>query len=122
MVLITMGCSFHAFPPGDIQENRDGNYTYVPSEDEIVVDDETSITYYENVLNVRIEGTITEKEVKAMARKVNGEMVGSSDEENAMLKFYIRGSSYHNLEDAAQVLEREGNVTDANVIRPAVLQ
>lgn len=105
MAIITVGCSFHSSPPGDIQENRDGNYTYVPSEDEIVVDDETSITYYENLLNVMVEGTITEKEAKAMARIVNGELVG-----------------YPNEEDAVHVLERKDNVTDANVIHPADLQ
>jgi len=108
---------FPCFSTGDIQKNRDGHYAYVPSEEEMVVDDETSITYYDNVLNA-----IMEKEAKAMARKVNGKLVGYSSEEDAVLEFYIHGSSYHVLEDAAHVLKREGNVTDANVIRPAVLQ
>jgi len=53
-----------------------------------------------------VEGTITEKEAKSMGRKVNGELVGYSNEEDAMLKFYIRGSSYHDLEDVAHVLEQ----------------
>lgn len=114
VLLLVTGCSALGIGGSGANSSEtikydDGNYLYAPEADP-VVDKETLVSYFPNVLNVFLTEPVKNKEARAIAESVDGEVVGEISGGMDMVQILNDAPDLESLERAKATLLEQPKV------------
>lgn len=93
---------------GYTQEFDNGDYTYIPSDNDIMFEDIRYISYYKNLLTVNLTDELSNSQKKGIANIIDAEIVGELKGSLNMLQLKVDGKSLNELETLATKLKDDG--------------
>lgn len=112
--------------PVTVDESRittyeDGDTVYSPDESAIALDDEEQIYYYDNLVIAFLSEELSEQDAAALAKQVNGVVVGNINGPVCMLQIAVHESSLSEIEAYAATLMENDQVSWASADVPTTL-
>lgn len=126
VLLLVTGCSALGIGGSGANSSEtikydDGNYLYAPEADP-VVDKETLVSYFPNVLNVFLTEPVKNKEARAIAESVDGEVVGEISGGMDMVQILNDAPDLQSLENAKATLLEQPKVQFVALEHPVTAQ
>lgn len=97
---------------------ENGDYVFLPTDEDIVYDREERLTYYKNILDVFLVGELSDKDAEELAHLVEGNMGGRLQGAMNTLQLQVEADSYHELQQLADRLMDEESVKYAGLSTP----
>ena len=95
-----------------------GDYYYIPKEENIAFDEESNLLYYNNLINVFLWNDIDKAAEKRLADSVNGTIVGRTYGSSNTLQIRIEESNLGSIEEYIARLSEDENVLYADYEMP----
>lgn len=109
-----------------LEENQDktvtyenGDFVYIPSNEEIGYDSEEKIYFYENLLNIYLTSEVTDDQAEELAEIVDGTIVGKIQGSINMLQLQVEERSIDELNEFANRFENHELVKFADSSTPS---
>lgn len=99
-----------------------GDIVYIPDEDALTFDEEECIIYYNNLLSVYLLSDLSDKELKALADRVDGKIVGDISGCINYVQIKVSDSSFEELNRKADILNQLEEVLYASYDAPMFMQ
>lgn len=100
---------------------ENGDFVYVPIDDDIMYDSEDKMTYYKNILYVSLNSNISEQEADELAEIVDGNIVGRVQGAINLLQIQIEGETLEDINEHAKLLEDDPHVAFSEFSTPIFL-
>lgn len=103
-------------------ENENGDVVYRPNDDHCMVDEDTGIEYFDNLLYAFTYEKLSNEEKQELAQKIDGSLVGTLKGDINYLQFKVKNSTLQQLKEKAAVLNRDDRVLFASFDYPRRFQ
>lgn len=103
-------------------ENENGDIVYRPNNDHCVVDEDTGIEYFDDLLYAFTYEKLSNEEKKELAQKIDGSVVGTLKGDINYLQFKVKNSTLQQLKEKAATLNKDRRVLFASFDYPRRLQ
>ena len=103
---------------GTVTKYDNGDYLYTPSEENLKIDDESKVSYYNNLIKVYLTNDIDTAAEKELADLVGGEVVGRTKGSINYLQIKIPETDFKTIQDYVDKLNEHDNVLYANYEMP----
>lgn len=99
---------------------EDGNQVYFPQMDEVSYDDEDSVYYYNDLLDIYLASDASKDDVKALEKEAKGKVVSQVSGATNLVQVRVTDQSKEELDEIAKALEKNELVARAQVATPVM--
>lgn len=89
---------------GETISYENGDFLYIPMEDEIVYDDTEKVVYYDNLLLVYMLDEVDDKRAEEIAQTVNGEVIGEISGSINVLQLRVEDTELRDIMSKAELI------------------